>query len=281
MFPHVFERASYRDPRVTVDGWDVCSNEWTKCGVCPRLPIEFATVHHDCIEIFIRHCTTTTTDALTRLWIATAWRKPWRAGPPLPHLTAPVIMDRDTLGMISRYAGMPQLQRLPLELLEMVRDFSPHSLLWRCFPTLQLAAHLSTMPPEPLITIPLADLIAWDRGGKFKRTLSTRLLAHNCLRLAIDSYGIHKVERLPNWPNYEGQRSTRRAFVIQQQGDIEDIVAQLKVRSSPLRSCLPHISLAASPPTPDLGRTAASPSTDLLDWPVGRLEHSRPASRPV
>lgn len=203
------------------------------CSRCSCFPFESATVHRDCVEILAQRCTTSIEAMLPRLWIAVAWRKPWRNAPLLAHLTAPVIMDRDTLATICRLAGLPLLEKLPLELLEMVRDYSPHSLLWRCFPILQLAAHLSATPPEPLVTLPLANLLAWERGGKVKWTSSSQPPVHNsCLRLAIDSFGIHTLERLPEWPAYAGESSTRRVFLIQDHSGITDVVAQLKIRTS-------------------------------------------------
>ncbi|KAK3899000.1 hypothetical protein C8A05DRAFT_46825 [Staphylotrichum tortipilum] len=214
-------------PRFLVDGQQLCSND-SGCGICSRSLIEYVTIHYDCIEILRRNCTTSLDAVLRRLWIVAAWRKPWRRAPLPRHLTHPVILDRGTLGTICRVSGFPQLQKLPLELLEMVRDCYPHTLLWRCFPILQLAAHLSVVPPEPLVTLPLADLLVWERGGGFERVTGPRPAAHTALRLSIDSTGIHKVERLPSWPVYAGESSTRSAFIVQEQGDISDVVAHLK-----------------------------------------------------
>jgi len=118
----------------------------------------------------------------------------------------------------------------------MIRHHSQPSLVWRCVPVLQLAAHLSATAPEPLVTLPLDDLHSWERNGMLQRvkTSESRL---PILRLAVDPFGISKVERLLEQPEYAGECTSRSTFIIVQDGSAPKVVAQLKVRRQAL--CFP------------------------------------------
>lgn len=139
------------------------------------------------------------------------------------------MVDKDTLRTISGFCGLPRLYTLPLELLEMIRQYSRHSLLWRCIPVLHLASYVSTTEPEPLLTIPLREILFWERNGKFERVTGSPSLLPT-LRLTVDSVGISKVERLPGPPIYIGECTSRFAFIVQDEASISKVVARLKVR---------------------------------------------------
>ncbi|KAK4102523.1 hypothetical protein N658DRAFT_566091 [Parathielavia hyrcaniae] len=177
-----------------------------RCAASP----EFAPIHFDCFEIFRQQCSVSASVAMQRLWIVASWRNPWRGARPV-HLTAPMV-DKDTLGTISGFCGLPRLCTLPLELLEMIRQYSEHSLLWRCIPALQLADNVSATEPEPLLTVPLQEVHFWERGGK----------------LILDSDGISKVERLPGPPSYTGECTSRTAFIVQDEASVSQVVVRLK-----------------------------------------------------
>ncbi|KAK3941536.1 hypothetical protein QBC46DRAFT_430920 [Diplogelasinospora grovesii] len=199
----------------TVAGRLAC--RFPDCETCAASP-EFVQIHFDCFEIFKQRCSVSASDALSRLWILAAWRDPWRGSPPI-HLSAPM----DDI----RFCGLPLLCTLPLELLEMIRHYSRYSLLWRCIPVLQLAAYVSATDPEPLLTVPLRELLFWERGGQFERVTGSRSPLPT-LRLTVDSAGISKVERLPGLPLYAGECSSRSAFILRDEASISEVVAQLK-----------------------------------------------------
>ena len=131
---------------------------------------------------------------------------------------------------VSQLFGLPLLYTLPQELVEIIRRYSQHSLLWRCVPVFQLAAHISTTAPAPLLTLPLSDLHSWERNGTLQRVTSATQSSLLTLRLTVDSHGINKVERLINRPQYTGERTSQSAFIIVPGDSDSRAVAQLKAR---------------------------------------------------
>jgi hypothetical protein len=211
---------------IKVDGRLLC--HYPDCSKCAASP-EFALVHFDCYEIFKQRCSVSASDALSRLWPFAAWASPWRGAQPI-HLSAPLV-DMGTLGTIARSWGLPLLSTLPLELLEIIRRYSKHSPLWGFITVLQVAAQVSATEPGPLITVPLRDVLVWERDGKLERTTASRPVP-STLRLTVDSAGIRKVERLPGLPSYTGECTNCSAFTVQNETSISNVVVQLKVRPS-------------------------------------------------
>lgn len=96
---------------------------------------------------------------------------------------------------------------------------------------LRVADDISAMEPEPLLMLPLREILFWERGGKFERVTGS-LQPPPTLRLTIDTTGISKVERLSDTPVYTGRCTSHFAFIVQSEASISDVTAQLKV-------CLP------------------------------------------
>ncbi|KAK0634028.1 hypothetical protein B0T14DRAFT_508251 [Immersiella caudata] len=160
--PFAFPQPGHTIARV--DGRLLC--RYPDCKICAASP-EFAPIHFDCFETFRQQCSVSASRALSRLRILAAWRNPWRGAQPI-HLSA-LMLDKETLRTISGFRGLPHLQTLPSELLETIRQYSEHSLLWRCIPALQLADHVSATEPEPLLAVLPREILFWKRGGKFER----------------------------------------------------------------------------------------------------------------
>lgn len=111
----------------------------------------------------------------------------------------------------------------------MIRQSSRDSLLWRCASVLQLVDYMSATKPQPLVTVPLGDLLSWERGGKFERLVGSRVRPPT-LRLTIDYAGISKIERLSEMPTYAGECTSRLAFIVQDEPSISQVMVQFKVR---------------------------------------------------
>ena len=194
-----------------------------RCSVCVHAP-EFIPVHYECYEIYWQKSTLDEDEALSRLWVAGAWRSPWRKAP-LVHLQMPPV-DRGALKGMAEICGIPSLSRLPTEILETIRAFSQHALLWRSVVVTRLAARLSAYTSStPLLRVPLSSISSWERRGKLARASS------GCLpwvRIAIDTDGISKVERLPGRPSYNGAVTDHLAFIVEDFTDI-DIDVEFKV----------------------------------------------------
>ncbi|KAK4162351.1 hypothetical protein QBC43DRAFT_380020 [Cladorrhinum sp. PSN259] len=223
--PFVFPQRGY--PITRVDGYLLC--RFPGCRKCAASP-EFAPIHFDCFNIFSRRCLDSASDALNRLWIFAAWKNPWRGAQPV----------RFSAGM----------------LLEMIQQYSRHSLLWRSIPAVQFAEYVLATKPEPLLTVPLRELLLWERGGKFERVIGSPSPLPT-LKITVDSVGISKVERLPGPPGYGGECTNRFAFIVQDEASISEVMAQFK--DGQLRLDLP-VRLRA---LPIIWNTPAPPSLSL------------------
>ncbi|KAB5540444.1 hypothetical protein GE09DRAFT_1225889 [Coniochaeta sp. 2T2.1] len=115
---------------------------------------------------------------------------------------------------------------------------------------------MSATKPDPLLTVPLRELVFWERGGEFERLAEGVRSPLPILRITMDCAGISKLERLPKLPTYTGEYTTRFAFVIQDEASIPHVAAQLK--DGRLRLNLPNGSR-----TLPIWNTPAPPSFSL------------------
>lgn len=186
-------------------------------------------IHEDCFKVFREDCKIE--DAFERVWFAVVSRRPWRGVPSLP-------LDDDTNAAVelvrerAEKLGIPGLRSLPSELIQMIRDYRKSEDFWRYIAVLNVsrdisAASVNTNLPSPTLTIPLCNISAWARG-------KGQGLLHSAanppiIRLTIDGRGIRQVERLPRRPMYQQCRADNVAYVIQEESQLEDVQAQLKV----------------------------------------------------
>ncbi|SPO07084.1 uncharacterized protein DNG_09778 [Cephalotrichum gorgonifer] len=181
-----------------VDGWSICRRP--ECPQCAASP-EAATLHLECFEAFRQAYAPV--DALDRLWRAASWRRPWRSAP------AVVLPERGTIGAVEAVAakcGLPELSRMPPEIIHMVRGYSESALFWRLVAALDLAVQFKTGPPGSLHSVALFQVAGWKRGCGSPPTSSDDLDGHRVIRLTIDSRGIKEIERLPaSEPHYSSQ----------------------------------------------------------------------------
>ncbi|KJR80336.1 uncharacterized protein SPSK_05444 [Sporothrix schenckii 1099-18] len=209
-----------------VDGLRLC--RFADCKTCSLSP-EYVPIHYECYEIFRASCSVKGTDALHRLWVVAAWKRPWRKAQPI-RLRGTV--DVGVLRMVAHRARLPLLAKLPAEVIDMIYGHSPHALLWRCVSATSLAMQVSATEPQPLSMIPLGDVLSWERHGQLKYAGHTWTTMHASLllRLPIRSDGISKVERLSSLPQPEARNSPTSAFVIVRVKFIDGVVLQLQVR---------------------------------------------------
>ncbi|KAH7019666.1 hypothetical protein EDB80DRAFT_205734 [Ilyonectria destructans] len=199
------------------NGVYLCRKPGCKC--CVISP-EVSTLHLDCFDVVAQRCKLD--DYLDYLWIATAWRTPWRQAPNL-HLEEPAITPD-----LSRAddLGISRMRVLPPEILRMVHGNSATSLFWRYSGALDLARRLSTASLDELLSVPLYTISAWKRGGPPALSKIARQLP--IFRLIIDSYGIREIERLPERPRFQRTRSDSLAFVILEQCYLQGVTAHFK-----------------------------------------------------
>lgn len=218
--PFPFPQPGYT--RTKANGYLLC--RYPECRHCAASP-EFIPIHFDCCEIFKANCYVEDTDVLSRLWTFAAWKKPWRGTLPI-HLASRGI-DMAVLKRTAQLAGLPLLCTLPMELLEIIRSFSQYSLFWRCISALLLANRLSRIDPEPLLTMPLSQIISWERNGSLKHDTSNSLPP--AIRLTINSGGISKIESLSCEPRYARECYDQFLFIVSRREAVLDVTAHLQV----------------------------------------------------
>ncbi|KAI1199602.1 hypothetical protein F5X97DRAFT_332632 [Nemania serpens] len=193
-----------------------------RCRWCAVSP-EFAPFHWECFEIFRNWCSLEWADALRRLWVAAAWRTPWRGASPMPFpIDAASSPSLESLCIICE---LPQLYKLPLKLLQMIQSYSEHALLWRGAIVCEFTARISKITPSSLLTMPLRDIVFWERGKQPQVTSSLPPLP--LIRIVVDAVGISKVERISVKP-YKGECSTSCVYMVEQVQAISKYNAQFK-----------------------------------------------------
>ncbi|KAK4210339.1 hypothetical protein QBC37DRAFT_442797 [Rhypophila decipiens] len=188
---------------------------------------EAAPVHFDCLRLFQRHCSVRGRAAFERLWIVTSWRSPWHRARP-PCLSAEPL-DRDTLMTLSGFGGLPPLYKLPLELAEMIRHHSADSVFWRCLMALRVAKHVSRTKPGAFSTMPLRQVLSWERGGKLELVVRSSK-PHQTLVITLDSAGVCKIERVSHRPPSWGGSRGRFAFIVEEEEFLPNVIVQLKAQ---------------------------------------------------
>ncbi|KAH8654723.1 hypothetical protein BGZ61DRAFT_524174 [Ilyonectria robusta] len=195
------------------------------CGACGSLmKVSKRFVVH-CFDVVAQRCKLD--DYLDHLWIATAWRTPWRQAPNL-RLEEPAI----TLDLArADDLGIPRMRVLTPEILRMVHGYSATSLFWRYSGALDLVRRLSTSSLDELLSVPLCTVSAWKRGPP---VLSKTVRQLPVFRLTIDSYGIREIERLPERPRFQRWRTDSLAFVILEQSYLQGVTARFKIWDTPI-----------------------------------------------
>lgn len=204
-----------------VSGWFLCrESDCSQCLGCP----EAATVHHDCFKAFLQRCITTKTkpaarsDFPSRLWRFAAWRKPWKQAPPLllpeDHLS---LLRNHALGRISVKIDLPDLSKFPPELVRMIKKYSETAPFWSYTAAVDLADRFISTPSTTLLSVPMSDVVSWQRGGTpdiSKGGSATASLP--IIRLSIDSHGLRSVERFSEdqQPTFYPSRSSSMCFVV-------------------------------------------------------------------
>ena len=187
---------------------------------------EFVPLHWDCFEIFRNQSSIKWSDALCRLWVAAAWRTPWRGASPLCF---PIDAARSSsLKALCDICNLPSLYKLPLEILHMIQSYSEHVLIWRGVLALDLAARISMETPSSLSTIPLSSILFWERGTQPQIASSP---SPPLIRITVDSVGISKIERISCQP-YKGECCSSRVYMVVQEQTISQCKAHFKVRLS-------------------------------------------------
>ncbi|KAI0812987.1 hypothetical protein GGR55DRAFT_591827 [Xylaria sp. FL0064] len=233
---------------IEVDGFLLCRRPG--CAWCAGSP-ESVPLHWDCLEIFRNQCSIRWADALCRLWVAAAWRTPWRGASPICF---PIDATRSSsLKALCDICKLPYLHKLPLEILQMIQSYSEHALIWRGVLAFDLAAHISKKASSSLLTIPLQDILFWERGNQPQATSSP---SPPLIRITADLIGISKMECISCQP-YKGECYNSYVYMVVQEQAISHCKAQFKdgfIRLELASSYPPAVWNTPNPPSLQLCR---------------------------
>lgn len=203
---------------IWVNGRILCRRN--KCNQCVSAP-EFIPIHHDCYQIFRGNVNLDESEALNLLWAIGSWRNPWPRAQPI-YLSDSI--NQVGLERISEISGLSDLHRLPSELVDMIRDLSPHQLFWRSIFVISLSSKIPQL--RPLSRSPLKEILSWERGALPVLTSAPVL---PLIRLTIDVHGINKIERLHEWPLFNSYTTNQSAFILEHIRDVSQIYVEFKV----------------------------------------------------
>ncbi|KAI1296160.1 hypothetical protein F5Y03DRAFT_387245 [Xylaria venustula] len=192
--PFLFPQLGYC--MTEVDGFSLCRRPG--CRRCAMSP-EFVPLHWDCFEIF-------------------------------RNLSLPMSFPIDASGSPSLEAscgtcGFSQLYKLPLELRRIIQSYSKHALFWRTTLVFDLAARISHTTLHSLITMPLKDIVFWERGKRPQVRSSLPCLP--LMRIIVDAVGISKVERISD-QSYKGECHNSCVYIVEHEDAISEYKAQFK-----------------------------------------------------
>jgi hypothetical protein len=168
---------------------------------------------------------------LQLLFTVAAWKNPWPRALPIDWNTTKAKICTTALACVAGKYGIPELEKAPIEILYMIRQLSPDTLLWRYMSVLEFAEQLSAARTEGLVELPLSRLAFWERGSKPLLMGSGSL--PKTLRLGIDLKGIKRVERLDKYPGTMAAAGDCFAFIIEEDENLRGVIAQFKVRTEP------------------------------------------------
>lgn len=131
--------------------------------------------------------------------------------------------------------GIPELASLPMEIVQLIRSYSRESAFWR-YSTVQDVAERSSnghiaSATTTFQSFPFHEISAWERESE--PLLATDTLQLPIIRLLVDSYGIGKLERLPNWPRHTAPRSDTHVDAFLDESRAKGFSMHFKVFRSP------------------------------------------------
>jgi hypothetical protein len=85
----------------------------------------------------------TSVNRLQSLFTVAAWKNLWPRAVPVDWNTTKAEICSTALAYVAEIHGIPELEKIPVEILYMIRDLSADTLLWRYMSVLESARQLS------------------------------------------------------------------------------------------------------------------------------------------
>ncbi|KAK4230502.1 hypothetical protein QBC38DRAFT_496493 [Podospora fimiseda] len=200
------------------------------CGKCDEFS-EPLTVHHDCHCLFKQECRGDDA-AMDYMWLNE------RAA----QLPVTYLAHWKTL-------GIPEMQRLPTEIIKMIRDYSSGNLFWR-YNSVVTFAHQPRPPGDfPSCVVELGKVMSWERNQQ--PVLTDAEIWPSIVRITMDSRGLKRLERFQEMPPHQYGRSDSEAYSVFRQAKEEGPLMQFKYGLARLvKTCTWHGGNIWDTPTP-------------------------------
>lgn len=218
------------------------------CESC-RKEEESATVHRDCLQLFVRECDAP--DKHFRLWRASVAMRPWRGC----ELKVPrkkglrdldIALDRRDLAMVRTL--IPELRHMVMEAV------GGSARIWRYAAVVQraksLSVHKNTRQPvfdgteslsrtgdslmvdgagdRRVVVVQLDRVLSWSRESGQLRLCKSRNLSY--IRITMDEFGIAEIERLDSAPSTTNPAvSTHKVCIVEHPANLSLIEAVFEV----------------------------------------------------
>ncbi|KAH8761592.1 hypothetical protein F5883DRAFT_562450 [Diaporthe sp. PMI_573] len=219
-------------PTNKVNGFVLCRN--AACEPCAVAP-ESVPVHSQCFKTLIAIRKTHDTQIslpqlLDYVWTRACYRRPW--------------FRASDLGLAS------------CNLLDIIKQYSPHAYLWRF-------ASILALKPRPISwqlpqTLALQSIEGWQRGDQEVAGLSD---GSPLIQITVDSQGVQAIKRLPHLPKVNSEGSKQYAYIVEDFSNLAGV--QACIRDGLLRLRLPlnieYLPVWDTPSPPRLTKSCFQP----------------------
>lgn len=154
------------------------------------------------------------------------YRRPWYKASPLRIRPLHTQSEQDGLSRIANNSDLAGLKSLPVELVQIIRRFSPGAWLWRFISVWDLARHAS-VSARLWQTLALDTIESWKRGDSPRMVSDS---SHPITRVTIDSYGLQSITRLPEWPTFCPSVSRHQTYIVSETAKLSLIQAHTNVK---------------------------------------------------
>ncbi|KAH8761585.1 hypothetical protein F5883DRAFT_125928 [Diaporthe sp. PMI_573] len=213
-------------PTNKVNGFVLCRN--AACEPCAVAP-ESVPVHSQCFKTLIAIRKTHDTQIslpqlLDYVWTRACYRRPWFRASDL-GLASCSQFRWSWLAEISDNSDLAGLQSIPEDLLDIIKQYSPHAYLWRF-------ASILALKPRPISwqlpqTLALQSIEGWQRGDQEVAGISD---GSPLIQITVDSQGVQAIKRLPHLPKVNLEGSKQYAYIVEDFSNLAGVQACIRVR---------------------------------------------------
>lgn len=205
-----------------MNGFALCRR--STCKACADSP-QSAIVHQECLFVFVQRSLLKISQAFDHIRTIALFRKPWEKKPYLLH---PRFYERANIRPSKQVAAefdVALLFKFPSEVLKLIKDMSPHALIWRSMSAIAVADQI--LPTQSAQFFSLISIRKWTRGSERPEFAHDQ---HSVVKITIDSRGIRAIEQLQERPSFRFTESGLEHYVVEEAGQLRDVQVCMKVK---------------------------------------------------